>query len=112
LSTTQVEPAPFYFKSYGAVIGIARDLTDLERELVRLAQENPRAVEYHLKEGHIMQWLADLNERELARQLEGEYSVKQAQAKIAAYLDRKKPRSSGRASMHVPPHHHGSQIVV
>lgn len=109
MNTIQVEPGPFYFKSYGSVIGAARDIVELERELERLIRENPGAVEYHLREGHIVQWLNCLNEGELALELKGEYGVYRARTKVAAYLDRRKTRSSGKASMRVPTHHHGGQ---
>lgn len=60
---------PFYFMSYGTVIGVARSVADLQKEMGRLAGENPGALEYHLREGHIVKWLESMNEREAAEQL-------------------------------------------
>lgn len=38
---------PFYFKSYDRVVGIARDVSELEKEMSRLTREDPACVEYH-----------------------------------------------------------------
>jgi len=62
---------PFLFKKYDEVIGEAHDLDSLKRELRRLKTENPQAVEYHLREGHIANWLSYIGETGLADRLRG-----------------------------------------
>jgi hypothetical protein len=42
-----MEINPFYFKSYDRVIGEARDVNELAKEMKRLAREDPAAVGYH-----------------------------------------------------------------
>lgn len=60
---------PFYFKSFDSVVGVAKGPEDLRREIARLADENPGALEYHLRERHIVLWLETLNEKGLAEEL-------------------------------------------
>ncbi|MEM3795546.1 MAG: hypothetical protein QW429_06690 [Thermoprotei archaeon] len=62
---------PFLFKKYDEVIGEAHDVDSLKRELLRLKAENPQAAEYHLREGHIADWLVYIGEERLARMLRG-----------------------------------------
>ncbi len=62
---------PFLFKSYNGVIGTAHNFKELESEIKRLSIEDPACVEYHLKEGHIVQWLSYIGEKELAERLRG-----------------------------------------
>ena len=62
---------PFYFMSYDRVIGVARNVNDLREELARLSEENPEALEYHIKQGQIASWLNYANEKELAEELKG-----------------------------------------
>jgi hypothetical protein len=69
---------PFYFKCYDQVIGVAYDVKDLHREMRRLAQQDPAALEYHLREGHIVAWLYSVDEVELGKKLEGVKSVEKA----------------------------------
>lgn len=76
---------PFYFKSYDRVIGVARDLPELERELARLSREDPACVEYHLKEGHIVAWLNYIGERGLAEILRGVSSPREALSRISEF---------------------------
>ena len=80
-----VEHPPFYFKSYDIIIGAARNIHDLWLQIEKLAVENPAALEYHLKEGHIVRWLEDSNERELAEQLRGVEKVQEATVRVTAY---------------------------
>lgn len=80
---------PFYFKSYDRVIGVARTVSELERELARLTAENLTALQYHLSEGHIVSWLEHSNEKKLAEQLNGVKSVGEAQTIISKYLESK-----------------------
>jgi dTDP-4-dehydrorhamnose reductase len=79
---------PFYFMSYDRVIGVAHDTNELAREMKRLSKENPAAVEYHLENGHIVQWLDYAGERELARELVGVTNVEEAQRKIEKQAQR------------------------
>ena len=58
--------APFYFKRYDIVIGKAENVEELEKELERLRIEDPYAVLYHIKEGHISNWLVSIGMKELA----------------------------------------------
>ena len=58
--------APFYFKRYDMVIGKAENLAEREKELERLKIEDPYAVLYHIKEGHISNWLVSIGRKELA----------------------------------------------
>ncbi len=57
---------PFYFKSFDRVIGEAHDEVELLREMERLSQEDPGAVEYHLSQGHIASWLSYIGRPDLA----------------------------------------------
>jgi len=52
----------FYFKRYDVFIGEASDVLKLGREIERLWVKFPNAVEYHLKEGHIVKWLASIGQ--------------------------------------------------
>ncbi|WP_054841906.1 hypothetical protein [Vulcanisaeta distributa] len=63
---------PFYFKSFDRVIGVAHNVNELRSEFGRLLSVDPKALEYHLREGgHIVQWLEYIGEVELARRLIG-----------------------------------------
>jgi hypothetical protein len=57
---------PFYFKRYDMVIGKAENTEELRKEMERLRTEDPFAVLYHIKEGHISNWLASIGKRDLA----------------------------------------------
>jgi len=61
----------FLFKKYDEVIGEAHDVNSLKQELRRLKVENPQAAEYHLREGHIVNWLNYIGETALAEKLRG-----------------------------------------
>ncbi|MCG3109005.1 hypothetical protein L3N51_01295 [Metallosphaera sp. J1] len=86
---------PFYFKSYDKVVGVARDLNELERELARLSREDPGCVEYHLKEGHVVAWLNYIGERGLAEILKGVSSPREALSRISEFraIPRRETRS-------------------
>ena len=90
---------PFYFKSYDIVIGVACNVAELQRELVRLAQENPAALEFHLREGHIVGWLESLNEVWLAEELKRVRTAEEARVWARKYLVGAKSTSAGRAIM-------------
>jgi len=77
---------PFYFKSYDRVIGIAHDIRELEKEMERLVKEDPPALEYHLREGHIVSWLNYIGEVGLAEVLRGVSDPKEALARVRDYL--------------------------
>ncbi|WP_243665627.1 hypothetical protein [Vulcanisaeta sp. JCM 16159] len=62
---------PFYFKSFDRVISVAHNVNELRSEFGRLLNVDPKALEYHLREGHIVQWLEYIGEVELARRLIG-----------------------------------------
>ncbi|EZQ11039.1 MULTISPECIES: hypothetical protein [Acidianus] len=77
---------PFYFRSYNKVVGIAHDVKELKSEIERLGKKDSACVEYHLKEGHIVNWLNYINERGLAEMLKGVSSYKEASSRIGEYL--------------------------
>ncbi|MEM4096148.1 MAG: hypothetical protein QXO43_03895 [Metallosphaera sp.] len=84
---------PFYFKSYEKVIGQARNVNDLETELIRLSKEDPACVEYHLKEGHIVAWLNYIGEKGLAEILKGVSNPKEALSRIVEFKAIQRSRS-------------------
>jgi hypothetical protein len=69
---------PFYFTSYGTVIGVAKDVGELNKEMKRLAREDRACLEYHLVNGHIVLWLEYANEPELAKDLAGVKNIEEA----------------------------------
>ncbi|AFZ70871.1 hypothetical protein Calag_1149 [Caldisphaera lagunensis DSM 15908] len=69
---------PFLFKSYERIIGIAHDVNELKSEMERLSKVDPGAVNYHLKEKHIVNWLNYIGEGELAKKLENVTDVNDA----------------------------------
>ena len=77
---------PFYFKSYNRIIGIAHNAKELEKEMERLMKEDPAALEYHLREGHIVSWLNYIGEVGLAEVLRGVKDPKEALARVKDYL--------------------------
>ena len=68
---------PFYFKRYDMVIGKAENLTELRNELERLRIEDPLAVLYHIREGHISMWLAATGNREMADAIKPGMSIEE-----------------------------------
>lgn len=77
----------FHFISYDKVIGNASNLKELLSEMRRLEYEDPRALTYHLVEGHIGNWLRSINEKELAEELRWVRSVRLAIRIVEEYLD-------------------------
>jgi len=77
---------PFYFKSYDRVIGVAHDVKELASEMERLAKEDPAALEYHLREGHITAWLSYIGETRLAESLRGISDPREAVSRVKAFL--------------------------
>ncbi|QKR00151.1 hypothetical protein GWK48_06985 [Metallosphaera tengchongensis] len=91
---------PFYFKSYEKVIGKASDVNELEREMGRLVREDPACVEWHLKQGHLVNWLNYIGERGLAEMLKGVSNPKEALSRIVEYramTPRREQRRKGRS---------------
>ena len=78
----------FYFISYDKVIGSANNLKDLLSEMRRLEYEDPRALRYHLVEGHITSWLRSINEKELAEELRWVRNITLAIRIVEEHLDR------------------------
>lgn len=76
---------PFYFKSYDRVIGIAHNIDELEKEVERLSKEDPAALAYHLREGHIVAWLNYIGEKGLAEILKGVSEPNEALSRIKEY---------------------------
>jgi hypothetical protein len=87
-ATERLSVRPFCFKCYDRTIGVACDVKELNRELRRLAVQDRDAVEYHLREGHIVRWLYSIQEGELAEELEGVRSIEKAQNRIEKYLEK------------------------
>ena len=77
---------PFYFKSYDRVIGVAHDVKELASEMERLTKEDPAALEYHLREGHIVAWLNYIGEARLAESLRGISDPREAVSRVKAFL--------------------------
>ena len=68
---------PFYFKRYDMVIGKAENLSELRKELERLRIEDPLAVLYHIREGHISMWLAATGNKEIADAIKPGMSIEE-----------------------------------
>jgi hypothetical protein len=86
LEAERREREPFYFKSYDRVIGVAHDVKELASEMERLAKEDPAALEYHLREGHIVAWLNYIGEARLAEALKGVSEPREALSRVKAFL--------------------------
>ncbi|MGC9072364.1 MAG: hypothetical protein ACP5HK_06735 [Acidilobus sp.] len=69
---------PFYFKSYDRVIGVAHDEVELLNEMERLSGVDPRAVEYHIIQGHMASWLNYIGRDDLAPLLGANVGLQQA----------------------------------
>jgi hypothetical protein len=88
VGSRETEDGAFYFRCYNRIIGVARNPTELDREMRRLAHEDPDALKYHLTEGHIVRWLYSINERELAEELDGVKNLDYAQWLVQKYLEK------------------------
>ena len=64
--------------SYDRVIGVAKNVRELDKEMKRLAREDRPCLEYHLANGHIVSWLEYANEPEFAKDLAGVINVEEA----------------------------------
>ncbi|MEM0141731.1 MAG: hypothetical protein QXN66_06895 [Thermoplasmatales archaeon] len=60
---------PFYFKSFDKTIGVACDVKSLLYTVKCIAKYDPRAIDWHVSEGHICAWLRSIGEKELADKL-------------------------------------------
>ena len=89
---------PFYFKSFDRVVGVAHNISELRSEFERLMNTDPKALEYHLREGHIVQWLEYIGEVELARRLIGISDPKTAYEIINNYLTRSRDTTEEKTS--------------
>ncbi len=72
----------FYFKRYGIEVGSAGNPDELIVELERLSDADPFCVEYHLKNGHIVDWLMYIGETESAKSLKHVVNPKEAVKKL------------------------------
>lgn len=66
---------PFYFKSFDRVLGIAYDVPSLYYGVKYLSVYDKPAIEYHLKEGHISDWLDYIDEHELSKEIRGKTDI-------------------------------------
>ena len=90
MAITKVEAVqPFYIKAYDQIIGAVVNVSELRKEIARLVQENPEALQYHLKDGHIVRLLNYSKEKELSDQLTDLESVEETHNKISNYVARK-----------------------
>ena len=95
---------PFYFKSFDRIIGIARNVEELRSEIERLINADPRALEYHLREGHIVQWLVYIGEDELAKRLINVNDPRKALEIINNYLSSRSKENVPEEKPYVKPH--------
>ncbi|BDB97489.1 hypothetical protein [Saccharolobus caldissimus] len=76
---------PFYFKSYEKIVGIAHNVQELEKEIVRIGTTDPACVNWHLEQGHIVSWLKYIGNNTLAEMLKGVKDWREALARIRDY---------------------------
>ncbi len=69
---------PFYFKSFDKVIGVATDEESLLSEMKRLINVDLGALDYHVKQGHIAEWLKYIGRGDLAQLVSGASTAGQA----------------------------------
>lgn len=89
---------PFYFKRYDMVIGKAENLSELRKELERLRIEDPLAVLYHIREGHISMWLAATGNMEIADAIKPGMSIEETITVLSKPARSQKPPSSKKPS--------------
>ena len=97
---------PFYFKSFEKVIGIACDVPGLYYSIMCLSKYDKAAVEYHLKQGHIADWLNYLGEHELSQLIRKINSVEDVIKILETYLQKygtKKIKEKRLRRQHVMP---------
>lgn len=88
----------FYFVSYDREVGSAGNMDELISELERLSREDPMCVEYHLENGHIVEWLVYIGENEKAGKLKGVKRSSDA-VKILKGVKAKKPSAGKKSSL-------------
>ena len=93
MSKNESEIQPFYFKSFEQTIGVSRNLEELMAEFSRLSKENPDALEYHVRQRHIVQWLEHANEKDLAQKLDGVTSVDEVITVVGKHLESRQTKS-------------------
>ncbi len=69
-------------------IGEASNIYELEKEMRRLSKEFPKAIEYHLREGHIVQWLISIEEIETAERMKGVHTITEAQNILEKHMEK------------------------
>lgn len=79
---------PFYFKSFERVIGIACDVPGLYYTIKCLSVYDKAAVEYHLKEGHIADWLDYAGENEISELIRNSKSVDEVIKILEPYVEK------------------------
>ncbi len=77
---------PFYFKSFERVIGVACDVPGLYYTIKCLSVYDRPAVEYHIKQRHIADWLDYIGNHELSKMMNNAESVEEAIAILEQYL--------------------------
>ncbi|MEJ2774874.1 hypothetical protein DDW09_00980 [Sulfolobus sp. SCGC AB-777_L09] len=77
---------PFYFKSYDRVVGVAHNEKELESEIKRIGAVDPACVNWHLEQGHIVQWLRYIGNNTLAEMLKDVKDYREALARIRDYF--------------------------
>ena len=68
MTETRIVPS-FFFKSYGQVIGGAKDVGSFAAEFERLISKYPEALEQQLRNGEMADWFFSIDEAELANEL-------------------------------------------
>ena len=80
------------------VIGKAENLSELRKELERLRIEDPLAVLYHIREGHISMWLAATGNMEIADAIKPGMSIEETITVLSKPARSQKPPSSKKPS--------------
>ena len=79
---------------------MAQDLSELQAEIDRLLQVNPEAFTYHLREGHIANWLDYIGETELAEQLRGVENIDEVRLKLKSRIEQSDKQASNAMPYH------------
>lgn len=97
----------FYFRSYERIVGKASNLEELKIEMMRLSREDPECVNYHLREGHIVQWLRYMGESQAAVSLSGVGDVLTALRRLNSLDHGSKGRGMGHGGTPMQGHRKG-----
>lgn len=76
-------------------MGKAGDVNSLLTELERLSKEDPNCVSWHLKEGHLVQWLTYIGENGLAEMLKGVGEPGEAVTRTREYMVMRRQVTTG-----------------